>query len=85
MSRSDPFQPVESVAVIGMSGRFPGARNLDGLWRNLVNGVETITHFSDDELIAAGVPLELLSSPDYVKARAVVEDVDLFDASWVRK
>src|SRR5262245_4595393 len=71
-----------AVAVIGMSGRFPRARNIDEFWRNLRDGVEAITFFSDDELLAAGVDPGLLQHPAYVKAAGVIADVELFDASF---
>ena len=35
------------VAVIGFAGRFPGARNTDEFWRNLRDGVESISFFTD--------------------------------------
>jgi 3-oxoacyl-(acyl-carrier-protein) synthase len=31
------------VAIVGMAALFPGAANLDGYWRNLVDGVDAIT------------------------------------------
>jgi len=31
------------VAIIGMSGRFPGAQNIEQFWHNLINGVESIS------------------------------------------
>ena len=34
------------IAIIGMSGRFPGAANLEQYWENLRKGVETIEFFS---------------------------------------
>ncbi|HJX28927.1 MAG TPA: amino acid adenylation domain-containing protein, partial [Thermoanaerobaculia bacterium] len=40
----------ESVAVVGMAGRFPGARNVEELWRNLCGEVESIRFFTDEEL-----------------------------------
>jgi phthiocerol/phenolphthiocerol synthesis type-I polyketide synthase E len=70
------------VAVIGMSGRFPRARDLAELWRNLRDGVEAVTFFSDEELAAAGVPREQYEHPRYVKAGSVLEGVDLFDAQF---
>jgi amino acid adenylation domain-containing protein len=70
------------IAVIGLAGRFPGARSVEELWRNLVAGVESIGGFTDQELAAAGVPPEALSDPRYVKAGAVVEDADLLDAEF---
>ena len=42
------------IAVVGMAGRFPGARNLEEFWHNLVEGVESITRFSDEELLRSG-------------------------------
>ncbi|HSL82849.1 MAG TPA: beta-ketoacyl synthase N-terminal-like domain-containing protein [Thermoanaerobaculia bacterium] len=68
------------VAIVGMAGRFPGARSVDELWANLAAGVESVTVFSDEELLAAGVPPELLADPAYVRAGAVLDGVDLFDA-----
>ncbi|MDQ1349716.1 MAG: hypothetical protein QG657_16 [Acidobacteriota bacterium] len=70
------------VAIIGMAGRFPGARNIDEFWENLKNGKESITYFSDDELEEAGIPAELLQNPNYVKANGILEDFDRFDASF---
>ena len=46
------------------------------------NGVESITFLSDEELLASGVPQEQLRDPNYVKAAALLEDYDLFDASF---
>jgi acyl transferase domain-containing protein len=43
------------IAIIGMSGRFPGAGNLEEFWQNRRAGVESVTYFSDAELAAAGV------------------------------
>ena len=70
------------VAIIGMAGRFPGARNVDEFWRNLRDGVESMTTFSDEELIARGADPALLRSPQYVKAGRVMEGFDRFDAAF---
>jgi len=70
----------DEFAVIGMSGRFPGARSVDELWENLREGREGIRFFSAQELLEAGVDPELVANPDYVKAKGVLGDVDLFDA-----
>ncbi len=71
-----------AIAIVGMSGRFPGARTVDEFWRNLRDGVESIRPLSDAELLAAGATPEELAHPDYVKAAAVLDDIDLFDASF---
>jgi acyl transferase domain-containing protein/thioesterase domain-containing protein/acyl carrier protein len=71
-----------SIAVIGKSGRFPEAGNLTQFWRNLCAGKESISFFTDEELLSAGVDPELLRRPNYVKALGVLEDADLFDAQF---
>ncbi len=70
------------IAVIGMSGRFPMAPNLEQFWSNLRDGVEAISFFSHEELAAAGVNPALLQNRNYVKARAVLEEIELFDAAF---
>src|SRR5690349_19907389 len=70
------------IAIVGMSGRFPGARTLDEFWRNLRDGVESVSFFSDEELKAAGIDPALIEDANYVKANAVLSEIDLFDASF---
>lgn len=72
----------EDIAIIGMSGRFPGAANLDDFWNNLVKGVESIRFFSDDDLLEAGVSREEMSKENYVKASGVLEEAEFFDAEF---
>lgn len=70
------------IAVVGMAGRFPGAQDPAALWRNVCDGVESIAWFSDDELLQSGVPLDALSQQSYVKAKGLLEGIELFDASF---
>jgi len=70
------------IAIVGMSGRFPGARNLDEFWRNLAGGVESIRRLSDQEILDSGVPESYLSKPNYVKAAAILDEPDHFDAAF---
>lgn len=72
------------IAIIGMSGRFPGAANVGEFWNNLANGVESIRFFTDEELLAAGVDPKQLSNPNYVKAKPVLDGIELFDAAFFR-
>ncbi|WP_429848141.1 SDR family oxidoreductase [Brevibacillus panacihumi] len=69
------------VAIIGMAGRFPGAKNLEEFWQNLCDGRETIKHFKEDDLKGYVDP-EKLRHPDYVPRSPVLEDIDCFDASF---
>src|SRR5688500_12644911 len=70
------------IAIIGMSGRFPRADNVEAFWGNLRDGVESVTFFTDDELLARGVSRKTLEDPHYIKAGAELPGVDLFDASF---
>jgi natural product biosynthesis luciferase-like monooxygenase protein/amino acid adenylation domain-containing protein/non-ribosomal peptide synthase protein (TIGR01720 family) len=65
-----------------MWGRWPGANNPEEFWRNLRDGVESVTFFSDEELMASGKDVQTLNSPNFVKAAPVLEGVELFDASF---
>ncbi len=58
---------------------FPGAPDLETFWNNIRNGVESVAQFSDDEIEASK---ELRETPGYVRARAIIPDVDLFDAEF---
>ncbi|MBA2651016.1 MAG: acyltransferase domain-containing protein [Tatlockia sp.] len=69
----------EDIAVIGMAGRFPGAKTLSEFWQNLCLGKETIHHFSPEELLSAGVDAALLKQPNYVSAKGIVSDLEYFD------
>jgi acyl transferase domain-containing protein/acyl carrier protein len=71
-----------SIAIIGMSCRFPGANNVDEFWKNLRDGVESVSFFSNDELISEGIDRNLVENPNYIKARAVVADIENFDAAF---
>ena len=47
------------LCVIGMAGRFPGARDVSGFWKNLLAGHDSLRHFSHAELQAKGVAEEV--------------------------
>lgn len=86
MSRPDdqnPGEPGEAIAIVGMVGRFPGARNLEEFWRNLEKGVDSISHFEHHELEPSRLELQGTQSlPNYVKARGILEHADKFDAAF---
>jgi len=71
-----------SIAIIGMAGRFPGANNVDEFWQNLKAGVESITFFSDQELIEAGIDPAVLKDNNYVKAKGILANAAEFDAAF---
>ncbi|WNG36527.1 amino acid adenylation domain-containing protein [Archangium violaceum] len=71
------------IAIIGMAGRFPGAGDVQSFWKNLREGVESISRFREDELEASPiVPAALRGHPDFVRAGGVLEGADLFDPEF---
>jgi acyl transferase domain-containing protein len=83
MSYARNYDPNDGIAIIGMAGRFPGARTPGELWRNLLEGRETITRFNADELEPADAEeMAARSDPAYVASRGIIDDVDKFDAGF---
>jgi len=71
----------DAVAIVGMSGRFPGAASVGDFWDNLCAGREAITRFADAEL-EDSFPPEVRAAPNFVRARSVLDDIDRFDAGF---
>ncbi|HYP28242.1 MAG TPA: type I polyketide synthase, partial [Blastocatellia bacterium] len=82
MSNSEHLDYDDAIAIVGMSGRFPGASNIEQFWENLRDGNESISFFSDEELLESGADSALLNNPAYVKARGVIENVEAFDGAF---
>jgi acyl transferase domain-containing protein len=70
------------IAIIGMSCYVPGASSVEEFWDNLRSGVESISFFSERELLAAGVSRETIESPDFVPAGGVLAEIARFDAPF---
>ena len=69
------------IAIIGMAGRYPKANTIQEFWQNLVDGVESISFFTEEELeyLPKG---NLNSELKFVMARGVLENADKFDAEF---
>ncbi|MCF2149902.1 acyltransferase domain-containing protein [Desmonostoc muscorum LEGE 12446] len=70
------------VAIVGMSGRFPGAKNIDEFWQNIQNKVESISFFSNHDLVDLNLEEEVLNDQNYVKAAPILPDIEHFDARF---
>ncbi len=74
---------MDGIAIIGMSGRFPGANDVKGFWKNLVEGVNSIVPIPDEDMELSASDREFLSgNPNFVQKGAVVKDADHFDAAF---
>ena len=74
-----PSPASSGIAIVGMTGRFPGADSVEQFWQNLCDGVESITFFDKDQL-ESRPPAD--GAQPYVAARPILKDVDLFDAAF---
>lgn len=72
----------DDVVVIGIAARVPGAASLDEFWTNLCAGEESLTRFTDEELLSAGVTPEELRDPRLVRVRPILADVADFDTKF---
>ncbi|MCP4164189.1 MAG: amino acid adenylation domain-containing protein, partial [Deltaproteobacteria bacterium] len=72
----------QDIAIIGMSGRFPGAANIAEFWNNLEDGIESISRFTKDELLEAGLNKNIVDNPNFIQALGVVKGKEFFDAGF---
>jgi acyl transferase domain-containing protein len=70
------------IAIIGMSGRWPQADDVDTYWRNILAGLECFTEFTDEELIAAGEDPKAIHQSNYIRHRPVLGDIRSADAAF---
>jgi acyl transferase domain-containing protein len=74
---------LEGIAVVGMSGRFPGAGSVEEFWRNLSEGVESISRFGEDDMeYSVATDASRAQGQRVIRARSVLDGVDLFDADF---
>src|SRR5262245_1122248 len=66
------------VAIIGMAGRFPGAKDISAFWAIMSTGRDGMSFVSDEELEGYRDPRANL-----VNAKRVIQDIDLFDADFL--
>jgi len=78
----EPASDDDAIAIVGVSGRYPGAKDLSELWDNLRNGRDSITEIPDDRF-----EWRSLFDPDrtrygniYAKWGGFIEGVDCFDS-----
>ena len=69
-----------SIAVIGMSCRFPASPSVAAYWNNIANGTDLINDLSDEALMSSGISEDVSNSPGYIKRGSYLEEIEYFDA-----
>lgn len=82
-SQRPPGAVASPIAVVGMACRFPGARNVDTFWDNLVHARETVTAMDEQTLRQNELDYDALKlDPDYVPWAGTLEGVEDWDAGF---
>ncbi|MBD2610773.1 SDR family NAD(P)-dependent oxidoreductase [Nostoc punctiforme FACHB-252] len=70
-----------AIAVIGMAGRFPQAKNLAEFWENIANGRNCVSEIASDRWNLADFydPDRNAANKTYCKWMGALEDIDRFD------
>ncbi|MGR6319144.1 SDR family NAD(P)-dependent oxidoreductase [Micromonospora soli] len=71
---------IEPIAIVGLAARLPGAADAGEFWRNLVDGVESVTELTREEQLARGATAEEVDDPGWVNRAPLVDGYDEFDA-----
>ena len=82
MPSDEPNNMEGKIAIIGMACRLPGAKNINEYWKNLLEGIETLSTFSDEELVASGVEPAVFRQPNYIRNRGIINGAEFFDAEF---
>ncbi|MER7444435.1 SDR family NAD(P)-dependent oxidoreductase [Micromonospora avicenniae] len=81
IDRSGDGDGIEPIAIVGMAARLPGAADVNEFWRNLVDGVESVTELSREEQLARGATVEEVDDPGWVNRAPLIDGYDEFDAA----
>ncbi|MFI2437079.1 SDR family NAD(P)-dependent oxidoreductase [Streptomyces sp. NPDC018693] len=79
MDAKAPHDTSDRIAVVGMSGRFPGAPDVDALWRLLMDGGDAIRPVPADRWDSTAV---LDPEREIQAVGGFLDDVDRFDAAF---
>lgn len=72
----------KDIAIIGMSGKFSGSRNIREFWKNIRAGKELVHFYSEEELLDKGMDSALLKDDTYIKIGSRIDSKNSFDAAF---
>ncbi|RIB15045.1 hypothetical protein C2G38_2002542 [Gigaspora rosea] len=79
---NDQVVTKSEIAIIGMTGCFPGADSVDELWKMIKTGQHGIHTFTNKELDEINV--QNRNDPHYVPKCGVLSNIDKFDAEFFK-
>ena len=70
------------IAIVGLSGRYPGAQNIDDLWENLKSGKTSFKEMKFSEAQQYQMrKSQCLSANSFTHLAAFLDDIDCFDCT----
>ncbi len=77
---------LEGIAVVGMSGKFPGADTLDEFWENLTSATNTVTPVPLHRWDSKKHYDDTLATPNSTNSKwgGFIKDIDKFDPSFFK-
>ncbi|MBQ4862182.1 SDR family NAD(P)-dependent oxidoreductase [Pseudoalteromonas sp. MMG013] len=78
----DSSNHLSSIAIVGMSGAFPGARDISDFWKNIINQVESVTILDEEQALQVGIDQDTLKSQNFVPVSNRLQDIEYFDAEF---
>jgi polyketide synthase PksN len=80
--REVPDYYTQCLAIVGISGCFPAADDIETFWRNLLEGRESVRVLKREELQQLGLDGRLLDQPNYVPVLSAIENKAGFDPDF---
>lgn len=71
----------ERVAIVGLSGKFPGAADANEFWQNIKNGVDSVTEIPENRWSIKDHYDQDRTAPEktYSKWQGLIDDIEYFD------
>nr|APD71697.1 type I polyketide synthase 3 [Streptomyces sp.] len=76
------FEDSLDIAIVGMAGRFPKARDIEEFWSNLKAGVCAVSRFDDDEAVDRDAEPGTPDDTRLIRAGYLLQDGEKFDAAF---
>lgn len=72
----------KDIAIIGLDCSFPKSEDPSIFFTNLLNSVDCISDFTEEDLILAGEDPNLIGEDNYIKSKGILKHADCFDADF---
>lgn len=84
IGKSEDISQNDNIAIVGMSGRFPDAKNIDEFWNNLYNSKNSIREIPQSRWKINGFydPIPGKENYSYSRWGGFLDDIDQFDAKF---